>query len=239
MNPVFVDSADAVTLVGGAPVARAQLQLAMARAPVVVAADGGADRCLAMGVMPHAAIGDFDSISLAARATLGPDRCHVIAEQETTDFDKVLRSVRAPFTLALGFAGARIDHGLAALSALVRHAGPPCLLVGPRDVVFAAPPRLSLSLRVGDRVSLFPMAPVSGESTGLEWPIDGLLLEPAGRIGTSNRASAAQVQLHLSGPGMLVILPRARLDAAIRALVPAWRAPAAVRGGSHKAPIPR
>lgn len=230
MNPVFVDSTDGVTLVGGAPVSGAALRLAMARAPVVVAADGGADRCLARGVMPRAAIGDFDSISPQARAALGPERCHVIAEQETTDFDKVLRSVRAPFTLALGFAGARIDHGLAALSALVRHVGPPCVLIGPRDVVFAAPPRLSLSLRAGDRVSLFPMAPVSGESRGLEWPIDGLCLEPAGRIGTSNRASAAQVHLTLSGPGLLVILPRARLDAALRALVPDGRAPAPVRG---------
>ena len=59
-------------------------------------------------------------------------------------------------------------------------------------------------------------------------PIDGLQFETGGQSGTSNRASAAKVQLRFDGPGMLVILPRARLDAAISALVPQWR-------GRHRA----
>lgn len=220
MNRPVVQSPDGVTLVGGGPVSRAELALCLRHAPKIVAVDGGADRVLAAGLQPEAVVGDFDSISAAARAAIPAARQHVIAEQMTTDFDKALRSVAAPFVLAAGFAGARIDHGLAVLNALVRHADRACLLVGPRDVVFHAPARLALEMRVGDRLSLFPMAAVAGRSAGLEWPIGGLRFAPDGMIGTSNRVTARQVVIEMDGPGMLVILPRARLEAALRALRP-------------------
>lgn len=216
---------------GGGPVGRRILSRALRRAPEVVAVDGGADAVLAAGLRPRAVVGDFDSISMAARAALDPGLLHRIEEQETTDFDKALRSVAAPFVLGVGFQGARLDHGLAVLNALVRRRDQTCLLLGPEDVVFHAPPRLTLRLVPGDRLSLFPMAPVTGQSEGLHWPIGGLDFAPGGMIGTSNRASAPEVALRLDGPGMLVILPQARLDAALRALVPGWRGPTAARGG--------
>ena len=222
MNKVIVQSQDAVTVVGGGPVTRRDLAFAMARAPVVVAADGGADRALAAGVMPCAVIGDFDSLSEAGKQAIEPARLFIINEQETTDFDKALRSVAAPFVLALGVTGARVDHGLAVLNALVRHQGCPCFVISGPDVVFHVPKAVQLTLAVGDRVSLFPMAAVTGTSQGLHWPIDGLTFSPGGVIGTSNRASAATVALQFDQSGMLVIVPRARLDAAISALVPKW-----------------
>lgn len=219
MNEPVVQCQEGVTLVGGGPVPMRDLRLALARAPVAVAADGGADRLVSAGLVPRAVIGDMDSISAAARAAIPPDRLHPIAEQATTDFDKALRSVSAPLVLALGFAGGRSDHALAALNALVRHSGRACLILGPKDVAFAAPPRpLELSLRPGDVLSLFPLARLRGRSTGLYWPIDDLDFAPDGFIGTSNRVGAPRVRLEFDGPGMLVILPRARLDAAIAAV---------------------
>jgi thiamine pyrophosphokinase len=120
--------------------------------------------------------------------------------------------------LALGFAGARLDHGLAAFHTLIARSERRCILIGPQDVAFAAPPRLELDLGPGEPLSLFPMAPVTGTSTGLEWPIAGLSFAPDGMIGTSNRVVARRVVLEFDRRGMLVILPRRRLDAAIRAL---------------------
>jgi thiamine pyrophosphokinase len=199
--------------------------LCLSRAPVPVAADGGADRLLRFGVMPEAVIGDFDSLSDAARLEIPQSRQHVVTEQATTDFDKALRSVAAPFVLALGFAGARLDHGLAAMTTLVAHAGRRCLLVGPSDLAFAAPPRLEIAVLPGEPLSLYPLAQVTGRSSGLEWPIDGLVFAPDGQIGTSNRVTERRVVLEFDAPGMLVILPRRRLDAAIRALVSAPRPP--------------
>ena len=218
MNQPIVQSLQGITLVGGGPVSTRDLRLAVARAPVLVAADSGADRILRAGLMPEAVIGDFDSLSAAARMAIPVAKQHPMAEQATTDFDKALRSVAAPFVLALGFAGARIDHGLAVFNTLIRHAQQRCIVVGQADLVFAAPRALDLRMRVGDRLSLFPLAPVSGTSEGLEWPIDGLRFAPDGQIGTSNRVVAGWVRLRFDGPGMLVILPRRRLDALISGL---------------------
>lgn len=221
MTQPIVESSEGITLIAGGPVTRRDLRLALARAPRLVAADGGADRALRLGVPPEAVIGDMDSLSPEGRRAMGA-AVHHLPEQETTDFDKCLRNIGAPFVLALGVAGARIDHGLAVLNVLVRRADRPCLLIGPEDVIFAAPPALELTLAVGERLSLFPMGAVTGESEGLRWPIGGIPFAPDGRIGTSNAVSAPRVRLAFDGPGMLVILPRRRLDAALRALVPGW-----------------
>lgn len=219
----IVKSVVGVTLVGGAPAGARDLALALRLAPCLVAADGGADRALAAGLMPRAVIGDFDSISSAARVAIPADRLHPMAEQETTDFDKALRSVVAPFMLALGFSGARIDHGLAVFNALVRHADRRCLLLGAQDVVFLCPPEITLQMRPGDRLSLFPMGPVAGTSRGLRWPVDGVRFAPDGATGTSNAVTDPVVRLAFDAPRMLVILPRARLRSALAALVPGWR----------------
>ena len=218
MKSPIVQSTVGVTLVGGAPVPARDMKMALARAPLAVAADSGADRLLAAGHRPEAVIGDFDSISAAARTALPPDRLHPIADQDTTDFDKALRAIAAPFILAVGFTGARLDHGLAVMNALVRHPDRRCIVLGPRDLAFAAPRRLDLQMRPGDPLSLFPLAPVGGTSAGLEWPLAGLAFAPWGMIGTSNRVVAPEVRLEFDGPGMVAILPRARLDAAITAL---------------------
>jgi len=218
MNSPIVQSTQSVTLAGGGPFSARDLKLALQRAPVAVAADGGADRLLRLGVMPAAVIGDMDSISDRARAEIPLVRQHLVPEQATTDFDKALRSIAAPLVLALGFAGARLDHGLAAMSTLVARAERRCILIGPKDIAFAAPARLELALGPGEPLSLFPMAPVTGRSEGLEWPIAGISFAPDGMVGTSNRVTARRVRLEFDAPGMLVILPRRRLDAAIRAL---------------------
>ena len=218
MNLPIVQSTRGVTLAGGGPFSARDLKLALARAPLAVAADSGADRLLRLGVVPEAVIGDMDSISAAAKAQIPLQRQHLVAEQATTDFDKALRSIAAPLVLALGFAGARLDHGLAAFSTLIARAEHACILIGPEDLAFAAPPRLDLAVALGEPVSLFPMAPVTGRSAGLEWPIEGISFAPDGMIGTSNRAVAGRVLLEFDRRGMLVILPRRRLDAAIKAL---------------------
>lgn len=218
MNLPIVQSTQGVTLAGGGPFSARDLRLALARAPLAVAADSGADRLLRFGVMPQAVIGDMDSISPRAKAEIPVARQHLVAEQVTTDFDKALRSIDAPLVLALGFAGARLDHGLAAFATLIARAERRCILLGPQDLAFAAPSRLELSLQPEEALSLFPLAQVTGRSEGLEWPIEGIRFAPDGMIGTSNRVVARRVVLEFDCKGMLVILPRKRLDAAIRAL---------------------
>ena len=213
MNGSIVQSSAGVTLAGGGVFSLKLLETARKWAPRVVAADGGADRLLRLGVEPEAVIGDFDSISAAARARL-TGRLHSIPEQATTDFDKALRSIDAPFVVGVGFSGARADHGLAVLNALVRHAERRCFILGAQDVVFLAPPEMALRLPLGSRLSLFPMGAVEGQSEGLRWPLQGIAFAPDGIIGTSNAVSGP-VRLRFSAPRMLVILPRTALAAAL------------------------
>lgn len=207
-----------VTLLGGGGIAPGELAEVLALAPVLVAADGGAEAALKAGQMPLAVIGDFDSLSAEARAAIPPERLHEITEQQTTDFDKCLRAISAPVILGLGFLGARLDHQLAALSGLVRRPKSRCILLGDRDLAFLCPPRLVLRLPVGTRLSLFPMGAVTGASTGLKWPIDGLDLAPDGRIGTSNEVVAEEVTLRTDSAKLVAILPRATLKAVIAGL---------------------
>lgn len=214
---MIVESNAGVTLAGGAPFSARELARSRRFAPVLVAADGGADRLLRLGAEPQAVIGDFDSISPDAQARLA-GRLFPIAEQMTTDFDKCLRSVAAPFVLGLGFAGARADHGLAVLNSLVRQPEKRCLILSGSDVSFLAPPQITLRLPVGSRLSLFPLGPVTGHSTGLHWPIAGLSFAPDGMIGTSNQVSEPLVHLTFDAPKMLVILPVRSLAAVLAGL---------------------
>lgn len=209
-----------IALIGGARVAPERLSAALRLAPDIVAADGGADTALAAGLSLRAVIGDFDSISASARARLPETILHPMADQDTTDFEKCLAHVSAPLLIGLGFTGGRLDHQMAACTALVRHAAQRCILLGDVDLMFLCPPTLSLPLEAGCRVSLFPMGAVEGASDGLRWPIGGLNLAPDGRIGTSNVAEGP-VTLEVTAPKLLVILPAGTLDLVAPALLAA------------------
>lgn len=205
-----------VTVIGGGAVSGADISEALERAPLLVAADGGADRALALGRMPDLVIGDLDSLTPDARRLIPGDRILPVAEQDSTDFAKCLGRVAAPFVIAIGFTGLRLDHTLAALTVMAGHRASPVLLLGSDDVVFLAPPLLRLAVAPGTRVSLYPMGLVRGTSAGLEWPIDGIEMAPGGRVGTSNRATG-EVRLQAEGP-LMVLLPRDCLGAAMSAL---------------------
>lgn len=215
---ILMRSAGPVTLVGAGPATGADLAAALALAPEAVAADGGAGHVLPGGRRFRAVIGDLDSlepaVAMAIRAEGVP--VHRVAEQDTTDLEKCLYSVAAPLVIGVGFLGGRFDHELAALSALLRFADRPVILLGRGEICFALPVRLELDLAAGTRVSIFPLAPVTGiASSGLLWETAGLTLAPGGRIGTSNAAAGGPVRLAFDRPGALMILPDACLPGVV------------------------
>ena len=220
MNDPIVLSREPVLLVGGAHGDNAQLLSLLDEARTVVAADSGADWLRAVGRVPDALIGDLDSVSDATRSSLPAEAVHLISEQDSTDFDKAIRSISAPLILGIGFLGGQVDHLLAAMTVMARYPDRAIVLVGEQDVVAHLPPRIDLPLEAGTRVSLYPMRPVQGKSTGLHWPIDGLELSPGGRVGTSNRADGP-ITLTVQSPGLLIILPVSERVVLQRALVQA------------------
>ena len=221
-----VTVAQGVTLLGAGEVAPGALAQALIHAPVLVAADGGADRALAEGHLPERVIGDLDSISDSARAGLA-DRLIHVPGQDDTDFDKALDRIAAPLILALGFTGGRLDHTLAALSSLGRRPWERIVLWGAEDLALVLPPRIELDLSPGSRVSLWPLRPVGCTSEGLVWPTAGLPFDPVGMIGTSNAVAQGPVRLAAEGPGMLCLLPLDALEGVLVAFRSAqtWPAP--------------
>ncbi len=233
MNQI-VNSLSPVTLVGGGKLRRRVLDHALAHAPVVVAADGGAASALKAGIVPQAVIGDFDSLDKQSRERIPEARLHRIAEQDTTDFDKCLKRISAPLIIGVGFGGGRIDHQLAAYHGLMRHPDRSCVLLGHRDLVFLAPSSLALDLPTGTRFSLFPMASVRARSKGLRWPLDNVEFAPGIAIGTSNEA-LGPLEIEVERAGMLCILPATHLNHVVEVLLksdqPVW--PVSAVGNVH------
>jgi len=218
MKHPIVASSDPVTLVGGGKGSLKELATALRIAPLCVAVDGGATLALAGNTPLAALIGDLDSVTAASLSQIPPDRQFRISEQETTDFDKALAHIDAPLFICVGFSGGRIDHQLAAFSTLAGFAHKPCVLLGKTELVLLAPPTITVPTVAGDVVSIYPLAPTRGQSAGLEWPIDGLQLDPRGRIGTSNRATGP-LTLRMETPAALLILPARLIQPVVEALL--------------------
>ena len=216
---VIVNAPNGATILGGGEAGAATVKQAIARAPLLVAADGGAALAIELGRMPEAVIGDMDSIPDSIRRSIPADRLHRISEQNSTDFAKCVRSINAPMIVGTGVLGPRLDHGLAALNVLAGNPSQRIVLLTASDLCFLCPPELALRLPVGSRVSLFPMKQVTGTSLGLKWKIDGLLFSPGGVSGTSNQVSRSRVSVSFQDPGMLIILPAVQFDNVIDSLL--------------------
>ena len=219
MLPLRFESA--VTVVGGGALDHAMVESARHLAPVLIAADSGADRLAEMRLAPRAIIGDMDSISNPERWREGPAHFVHLAEQDSTDFEKCLYATEAPLYLAVGFTGRRVDHTLAAFHTLLRYPQKRIVLMGEHEVGALAEPGRTLRLTVtpGARVSIYPLLPVTAtHSRGLQWPVDGLAMAPGTRIGTSNTAIQRMVEIAFDGPGALVMLETGALGSLVGAV---------------------
>lgn len=202
-----------LAIVGGGTSDSALLRDLAARNVALVGADGGANVIGAAGLMPEAILGDLDSI-LDRSGWEERTRVIHIPEQITTDFQKALYSTSAPVTLALGMTGKRLDHTLAALSALheVAHRRR-VILVDETDVALAVSGPFAFDAAPKERISVHPLVPIVFERTeGLYYPMNDLLLDPAGRLGTSNEGTGGRVEIvPKDGTPWLLILGRERL----------------------------
>lgn len=207
---MIVHSLDPITLVGGSTLDRNDLNKSLSIAPIVVAADGGVRHLETADPFPSAVIGDFDSLPMEARETYA-DCLHHVAEQDTTDFEKVLQRVDGPLFLALGFLGGRIDHSFSTLNVIARYSDKRVILIGAEDIVALIPEKLTLVLPVETPIALLPMAPARAWTKGLRWNMDGDDLAPDGMVSSSNKVAEEVVELKVQGPVLLTV-PKSHLD---------------------------
>ncbi len=177
------------------------------QADQVFAADGAADRLLALGIVPEVVVGDLDSVSSEALKAIPS---HLVdADQNRSDCDKlldVLGAPRATRIVVAGLEGDRLDHTLYGLQACAARPGLRLALRG-RIGISVSAERMELSVTPGATVSLLPIERCTGVVLeGVKWPLVGASLEPSGLRSLSNQVSAARISVQVSsGTAILFI----------------------------------
>lgn len=225
MTPPLASSRSGITIVGSGACSATLLDSALRHAPVLVAANGGCRIALRHGRFPDHVIGDADSLAHEDGGRIPPNRLHRIDDQETTDFDKCVRLVSAPLIIGTGVLTPRLDHGMACMNTMLRNPSQPIVLLGESEIITLVQPEMKVKLPTGSRVSLVPLVDTKVWSTGLKWPLEGMMLSMSGKIGTSNESVSTWVGLRVDGPGLLLMVSTGNLDVIVDALLnaPAWR----------------
>jgi len=176
---------------------------------LVIAADGGADLALAMGMVPAIVIGDMDSISADAARRLreaGAAFHPHPRDKNQTDLelalDLALQHAPSDITV-LNAMGGRWDMSLANVLLLSsrRVLGVNITIVDGSQYIrlIADGQRIALTGRDGDTLSLIPLDPViTGVTvTGVAWPLTGEDLVRGQTRGVSNRFTSTEVMISL------------------------------------------
>ena len=179
----------------------------------IVAADGGFDSAQQAKLEVSLVVGDMDSqLDLPASQAAAH-----ITDQETTDFQKCLAVCDADIFLGVGFLGGRLDHQLAAFSALLNEPRP-VILIDEAQLVFVVPQKFYVDLEAETPVGFYPMVPIVASLHGVRWPLSNAAMSPMGQIATSNAALGGALDITVDGPGLLAILPRCHLETVLEAL---------------------
>lgn len=146
-------------------------------ASLVVAADGGADRALALGMAVDAVVGDLDSLSDEARRAFA-GKLHLDADPDRSDLPKAIDyaiTLGASAIDVLGAGGGRADHALANLSVLVQFRGRANVrLIDELFEVTLIDGEATVEGPPGTVVSLITLWPAQSVTTrGLRWELDG------------------------------------------------------------------
>lgn len=161
---------------------------------LVIAADGGVDVARRLGRAVDLVVGDLDSASAAgldwARSSGARIERHPAAK-DSTDLELALARAasEASSVHVIGSMGGRVDHAAAGLAVLAsdrwaHREVSACIDGAHLDVVRG---RRTLGGRAGDLLSLLAVGGTARVSvTGLEYPLDGRLLDPAEARGVSN-----------------------------------------------------
>ena len=142
----------------------------------VIAADGGAQYCILLGITPDVLIGDFDSIADAALTEFRQAGTQIIQHPARKDFTylelalQYASSIGAGEILVLGALGARWDQTLAnlLLAASERFRGVDIKLIdGAQEIILVREAMANkITGKPGDIVSLIPLSDcVQGIST--------------------------------------------------------------------------
>jgi len=181
-------------------------------APLVLAADGGANHLARIGVRPAAVIGDLDSLLPTVRRWVGEGRIVSRPDQETTDLEKALRYAiderGADRITVLAATGGRLDHTLENLSLLGRWAPSVAIEALDEDVrIVPVCAAARFASEPGQVISIVPLGRCGNVRTrGLRWELSGVVLDLKGRTSISNVCKAGEFEVVVDEGPVLVFL---------------------------------
>jgi thiamine pyrophosphokinase len=183
----------------------------------IFCADGGARHALALGLTPHAIIGDLDSLPpelVAEMEAAGVAIHRHPMRKDQTDLELALEVAIAekPDEILLFTAlGGRLDHTLANILLLAhpKYASVRFTLVdGPQwAILLHSHQSITIRGQPGDTLSLIPLSPKVSRVTltGVEWPLEKATLSLGSTWTISNSLVNHQVTLQI-GEGMVLLV---------------------------------
>ena len=208
----FTTDVRALLFANGESPSAALVRQLMEGADLVVAADGGADKALALGVNLDAVIGDFDSVSAEARASLQSERFHHAPAHDATDLQKAIEfciesGCDSVDVVAAG--GGRADHALANLSVLPLFRGQARVRL--HDDLFEVSlveGTATIDAEPGTVVSLIAIGVCRGvTTTGLRWNLEDYTL-PFSPIGIHNEVATSPAAVTVAEGDLLLFRGR-------------------------------
>jgi len=188
-----------IFIVSGGPMPRThflRMRVQLQKPFAIICADSGVLHVLAEKLIPHAVIGDMDSLSSETLRELENSSCQIFrypCHKDETDTELALQYAweQSPDEIEIyGALGGRPDHALANISLLVASAqkGISTTILDEHSELSLVTSRAKIRGHVGDIVSLFP---VTTEVTGITlegfaYPLQNARMEIGKPYGISN-----------------------------------------------------
>ncbi|MEX0736931.1 MAG: thiamine diphosphokinase [Bacteroidota bacterium] len=181
----------ALIIANGEPPRKQLLQTLARESDCVVCADGGANTALKFGILPHAIVGDMDSIHAETLAKFRAVPQHTDTDQDSTDLEKVVQwTIREGYdhiTVAAGL-GKRLDHTVGNLGVMAKFYPDAVIrFVDDLGELSYVGRSTEFEAKIGSTISLIPLNRCDGVTTaGLRYALTNESLELGFRHGTSN-----------------------------------------------------
>ena len=191
---------------------------------LIVAADGGTEVALELGLEPAVVIGDLDSLPDELRARLEESQVKFVtypAQKDETDTELAIHyalDAGASEIVLLGAVGDRLDHTLANVLLLAMpelERVPATLIAGSNQLwLLRGGAQLEFEGEAGDIVTLLPLGrDATGiTTTGLQWTLDNATLSFGPARGVSNVMTAPLATVRLIDGLLLVTRVRTEPD---------------------------
>jgi thiamine pyrophosphokinase len=177
----------------------------------LICADGGANACVKMDIIPDYIIGDLDSIKPDVYDYYY-DKCEIIKvdRQNDTDVEKCLKfAIKKKFdeVILLGATGDRLDHTFCNIGIVLKYYDQIKInIIHHKSFLSAYNGEITLNTFPGETVSIYGIdSKTKIKSRGLKYPLKNISLPFGVKESTSNVALQKKVQLGVRGGIIFVI----------------------------------